>query len=328
MNKSLKEILDGNDLPVCCCDQIGSSLNFMHDSLAHCCSAVNAQSIPIICEFSGGLFPSKKYMLSFKKFTLQNILQKGECTNCNYLYIGHPKEEFVSFKYISLNHFGLCNLSCSYCKGDWRKNSTNPYDVVPTFYDLYEKGYMNKETLVAWGGGEPSLYEYVDETVKFCVDREIPQHIDTTAVKFSETFANALSSGSTILRVSPDAGTQDTYKKVKGADRFFEVWENILRYNNISNIRVKYILTPENLNEEDIYGFIKMCVIIGINHIYISAELIYYKELNNRIGNEKERELYINSAVKLYNAAISSCIKPDLLFWTPNDVIQIIASKF
>ena len=302
--------------PVSQCLQIGNSINFGSDNLAHCCMSINSAGIPKICEFSGGEFPLDRYLLSFKEYTIQNILKVGECLGCFMLRTGTVFTEFSFFSYISFNNFSKCHLKCTYCElghAEWRKKMFAPYAVLPTLKDMYNRKLVRNSTLIAWGGGEPTLYEFFDETAKFCVEKNLMQNIDTNAVLYSEEIANILSQKLAYVRISVDSGTPETYKKVKGVDHFSLVWQNIGRYNKFGSITVKYVVTKDNSNSNDIFGFVENCHKAGITKIQISPELHSYYSQNKK---EKEHGKSCEDFAKeLYSYAASQNIKPEFLFW-------------
>jgi sulfatase maturation enzyme AslB (radical SAM superfamily) len=198
------------------CGTIGKSMDFRYDSLAHCCTAFSASGIPKICDFEGGAFPIEQYISSMKQFILQNSLQKGPCAGCHFLHVGEPTEEFTFFKSVTINHFSNCNLNCYYCQlnhAAWRKKRIIPYDIVPTLEDMWNRKYITDQTIVTWGGGEPSIYKYLNNTLNFLSERNIHQHMNTNAVVFSPEIATVFEKGNMILAVSPDSGTKETYLK-------------------------------------------------------------------------------------------------------------------
>jgi molybdenum cofactor biosynthesis enzyme MoaA len=73
---------------------------------------------------------------------------------------------------------------------------------------------------------------------------------------------------------SLDAGTRESYTKIKGKDVFDTVVENIRRYAaNSGNIQLKYIVMPENCNDDDLNGFLAICGEIKPMKIRISCDI-------------------------------------------------------
>ena len=149
--KKAVDLFEGS--PVIGCGLIGSSINFtFRGNMGHCCGFDNKYDITKICDFNGGPFPFDAYILSYKLFTLQNMLGHGGCEGCPQLSLIYPPHEFEFFRSISLNHYWACNLKCSFCVERSRTGERKTYNIVPVFQELYDKGYMREETIVCWGG--------------------------------------------------------------------------------------------------------------------------------------------------------------------------------
>ena len=100
----------------------------------------------------------------------------------------------------------------------------------------------------------------------------------TNASKFDDYLADCISGGRCIICVSVDAGTHETYAKVKGIDCFEKVRDNLKKYSNIDRgvVALKYIFLPNvNDNEDDIMGFIELCCKLNPGFVYLSFDLNY-----------------------------------------------------
>jgi molybdenum cofactor biosynthesis enzyme MoaA len=68
------------------------------------------------------------------------------------------------------------------------------------------------------------------------------------------------------LNVSLDAGTADTFAKIKGIDCFDKVIKNLEKYAAVGNIQLKYILLEGiNDNKNDIDDFVAIAERINAN---------------------------------------------------------------
>ena len=311
------------------CKHIGKSLDFGVDSLHHCCFGFGAKEMSKICSFNGGVFPINQYLNSMCAYSQKNTQQRGGCAGCVNLTSGTPDINFSSFSYISLNNFTRCHLRCVYCQlglAEWRKTFTSwPYELVPVLQNMYDNKYLDEKTLVAWGGGEPTLYEHFDDTVRFIISKKIRQHIDTNAVMYSESIANALSTNLAVVRVSVDSGIRETYKKIKGADFYESVWDNIKAYNKVKGISLKYVFTDQNSNEHDVLKFVESCLNNGIMDIYLSPEIHSYHYGANitDTGTIQKDNHCVEAARILYKQAIMNGIKPHLIIWKKQDIEKI-----
>ena len=317
------------------CGLIGNSVNFTRNSISHCCGFDNKEDVTRICDFDGGPFPFDVYIKSYKKFIFQNILRQCNCAGCKYLSYIYPPYEFEFFKSLSLNHFWGCNLKCNFCREKNRVGEGNVYNILPVFQELYDKGYMREETVVSWGGGELTLYKYVDEALLFCLERNIPQEIHTSGVLFSELIAQSLKDERSFLRISIDSGTPQTYMKVKGVDCFYKVWENVKRYRKHGKVIVKYVILMDNSDINDLLGFVQKCKEVDINSIEIVPEFVSYAAAHNRISGKKNAytaihskidiDFYIEIAKTLRKEALSKGISVSLVHWYVEDKNRILS---
>lgn len=306
------------------CSILGKNLDFSYNSLCHCCITLNAAERPKICDYNGGKFPFKEYLDSIYKYTEQNSRGIGACLGCDYLRNGKTHPKFDYFSYISINNFNKCNLNCVYCNvenAEWRKKIIQkPYNVLPALVELYDSNYIREQTLVDWGGGEPTLYDYFDEVVSFCVEKKLKQNINTSGLLYSKALENALAKDFVSVRVSVDSGTSETYKKVKGVDCYNLVWKNIENYSKIKPVEIKYITTPENNDTKDIEGFVNKCLDVGIRKVIIAPEFnLYYSSGETEVLKDR----ILLSAKDLYGQAIKNNLSVELFFWSEQDKLKI-----
>jgi MoaA/NifB/PqqE/SkfB family radical SAM enzyme len=140
------------------------------------------------------------------------------------------------------------------------------------------------------GGGEPSLLEGLIEIVQYCVDNNHFIHINSNGARYVNAFADGINKGLVYLTLTPDAGSRQVYRKIKGRDNFRQTWKNIERYMRSCprNVVVKFILQDGNL--EDIYNMVETSVSAGVREIELSLDI--------NIG--KERHGYFANHVKLF----------------------------
>jgi molybdenum cofactor biosynthesis enzyme MoaA len=73
--------------------------------------------------------------------------------------------------------------------------------------------------------------------------------------------------------LSPDAGSREVYKKIKGKDYFETTWFNIKKYveETSGNVEVKFILEKGNIDDVD--NMINMCLKTGVNKVHLSMDV-------------------------------------------------------
>ena len=84
--------------------------------------------------------------------------------------------------------------------------------------------------------------------------------IYSNSTKYSLAIDKFLTTGKAILTTSIDAGTIETFKKIRGIKGMNKVFENLERYYLAAKngIIIKYILTEENSSNHEINSFIKL----------------------------------------------------------------------
>ena len=178
------------------------------------------------------------------------------------------------------------------------------------------------------------MYEYLDDALQFCFERNIPQEIHTSSVLFSESIARSLKHTRSFLRISIDSGTPETYMKIKGVDCFNKVWENISRYREHGRVVVKYVITMDNSDINDLQGFIEKCEYADIKSIEIVPEFLSYAAANNRLLGRVsaytaahdsiiDKGFYIDTARNLRKEALHKGINVSLHFWNEEDKQRI-----
>lgn len=97
--------------------------------------------------------------------------------------------------------------------------------------------------------------------------------INSNGAKFSEVFANGVNAGLFTLLLTPDAGSRETYARIKGVDNFDNAWRNIGRYMAATSGRaiVKFIL--EEGNKHDIPAMVDTAKKYGVQTLMLSMDM-------------------------------------------------------
>lgn len=150
-----------------------------------------------------------------------------------------------------------CNFKCIYCilnHKDFYPITYKPYPVsIEILKQLEDNGYMNEDTFIKISSGEISVAEGGNRLAE--LTGHYPLTIFTNAGVFSPQVAAALDySGMIVCDI--DAGTRESFRKIKGVDAFDRVRNNLREYAKHGAITLKYILlTDLNDSEEDLQGF-------------------------------------------------------------------------
>lgn len=172
-----------------------------------------------------------------------------------------------------------CQLSCVYCV---RRNAVSNKDMedlvrhfdYQAFLEILEKrGLISENTLIGIVGGEFSIDPRKQELLN--IFDKYRWKILTNAVVFDNALAEVGGKLGNSMNVSVDAGTRETFKKIKGMDVSDQVWENIRRYiEHGATVDLKYIFLPENSDDENVENFIKKALNARVSTILISANII------------------------------------------------------
>jgi molybdenum cofactor biosynthesis enzyme MoaA len=319
------EVMKSVSEPILRCSEMESSLIIENNSLSHCCKNGLWGYDAKICDFNGGRFPLDRYNRSFRDVVLQNMAHTGPCKGCPGLKYGPPNIWSKELAEIDIIPTNKCQLRCTYCNKSniISQHSTDgqnkDFFIVPLLEDLVLYSMIKKDALAVLGGGEPTLYEYFDDTVAFCLDNNIRLHVLTNAVIASESIVNLLKSGGTIM-VDTDSGTPETYKIVKGADCHERVWENIKKYKEAGNVLLKYILTADNLSEHEISAFLEKCMWAGVTDIIISSQIKLHQPIHHQ---QDLRDEYLDSATLFYDLARSKNLNVGFNYFTDAEIAII-----
>ncbi len=119
-----------------------------------------------------------------------------------------------------------CDNSCYYCMARQQKDGRqmskeNLFKVVERLAESDVRG------IIFSGGGEPLLNPNSAEAVALADKLGLDVGFITNGVNMDEKTARLLAAHCTWVRFSLDAGNRETYKKIRGADTFNKVIENI-----------------------------------------------------------------------------------------------------
>lgn len=227
-------------------------------------------------------------------------IRNGEpnpCAQCPRLKYGfwHKTVDLKSISFATNQPGDVCNFDCVYCFA--KPNLNKPKDITEGFttYEIIKQlalmpEYANKEMFISLANGEFSANKNCDEIFNILMKTKWKVTCLTNGSIYRESFAKFLKTGQ-VLRVqtSLDAGTPETFKKVKGLDAFDKVVNNLKRYElSDVNFILKYIfLEGMNDNEADVDGFIEVAKEVGCKRITISSDL--FKPFTPHIREMAER---------------------------------------
>ena len=248
------------------CAKLESGLRFGPEGICACCLGVRSSPIYWTPEEAASLTITKQ-MIMEKREWLLNLLNDPNsdipCKGCREVYVKHREEvAFHKIGHVNIAHFTYCQLRCNYCSYTQHNMWLAPlYAVLPI---LRQFGPQDADRLsgcwVDINGGEPTLLPNIGEFVDYF--RSIGSSISffTNAVRFTPSVAEGLRDGTMAqVIVSLDAGTPDTFVKLKGRNHYHHVLYTLKQYSEArrrGKLVVKYIFHDLNCGDDDIEGFV------------------------------------------------------------------------
>lgn len=201
-------------------------------------------------------------LASFRESIIKN--PPGQCVSCSELKVMYRRKDkpFLPAHFLAFTWKNGCNLRCFYCEphsihrlGEGELDLNKRMSAVSL---LNQRGFISNDTCVSLASGEFTLFSRRKELLE--AFKDYPLLILSNCVIFDELLADRLAQGRCTLNCSVDAGTVDTYIKVKGVDCYKAVCENLVRYSQLGAVELKYIFVPGiNDSDEDLYGFVRLC---------------------------------------------------------------------
>ena len=206
-------------------------------------------------------------------------VHKGDhgCYKCRYLV-----EQYWPFsdRHFKINHLyqvdaGVCQFDCIYCiriNKAGRISNRPTADFKALLDAIYCRGLLAKEFLVDISGDEITTHPACDKILDAFSD--YPLTVYSNAATYNEIIGNSMLKKGSSLIISLDAGSPETFYRIKQRNVFDEVCENIRRYAATgAAIVLKYLILPGiNDNFTDASSFFRFCMEINAKKIIISRD--------------------------------------------------------
>ena len=277
------------------CSWLQETLEFSYDGTIHaCCYGYNRAKTGSVdrsgkvvdfeevghvylCHVTENRFPAEAVQREqgrLHALIAQNDPTARVCLECPVLKTtAWPAQSYLC-NHITLNTWLHCNLVCTYCfvaHPDFHAKRV-AYDQHAVFSDMLAGGHLNPAGSVTWGGGDISALPDFNAVSQLFIDYGVKQNFKTSGYKYLKGVAGALDKNLGCVEVSVDAGTRETYAKVKGKDVFDAVMHNLARYAEHGSIQLKYVAMVENLTEADIDGFLGLVQKLQPNMVMFTPE--------------------------------------------------------
>ena len=315
------------------CDLLNSSLHFTPDNLRFCCAPVywgpNIDSNnPGSKDVFLSLIEMRKQALKGMK---EHIAPEG-CVGCIYLKeydldspdtpenILEKQKEEPLISNIIINHFKQCDCHCIYCtqnrflkKIDTKPQKSAYYDLFPIIKQFYKEKLINtKDLKVEFQGGSISVLKEFPDLVKIFLKNGVKDiKFFTNSIRYMPQIVDASKKCNVHIVCSLDAGTRETFKKLKIVDKFDDVVKNLKKYRSKSKnieINTKYILIEGiNDNLDELSKFFDVIESIGTDVTQLDMD--YHKVMMNKgVHYDVPKHFY-----ELYDFFKNECTKRNII---------------
>jgi poly(ribitol-phosphate) beta-N-acetylglucosaminyltransferase len=199
------------------------------------------------------------------KRELYDAINRGEETQCKGCpFLTH--DVWDSLKTLKINHLSIesnsiCNMKCTYCSDTYHGGMKAKYSLRKLLEYFLENDAFAEDIDIVWGGGEPTLMDDFEDIFQLFTHKLKPKSnkLFTNAIIYSPLVEEYLRNGQLTITISTDAGTKETFKKVRGVDAFEKVFGNIRKYYDAAGggVIIKYIFTDDNFDFEEIDNYLK-----------------------------------------------------------------------
>lgn len=294
----------------CYCRLQQNELRFFSNSLSPCC--MMSFYDPFDCEWyihGRPVGESIENFLAKRAYYIEES-QKGRvplyCRNCRFLS-PIPDERSETIDLVSVDDSAVCNADCVYCDSGCSAPRERNVVTVQERYaaisyaleDLRRKGILNRKAVIQLAGGEITVNPFKNElyqTIKRLFDwsPDLRLTVYSNCFVYDQEIAGFLSaSKSSFLMCDLDAGTPQTYIKVKGFNKFDTVCENLKKYAQCGRLQLKYIILPGwNDAPADCEGIAALLKSLNLRELTLSPEFSVSKEGSR----EKFREILFAAA--------------------------------
>ena len=274
------------------CKHLEGNLYLAPNEIRACCQRFfykgKMRGDAVLLKTTKGQKISSDDILQARKKMFNNIQNDKEeaCLGCHYLVEKEKPEINKESNFLSIEHHSFCNLKCTYCSEIYYGGKKPDYNVVDFLYEYGKEGNLKKCSQVVWGGGEPTLdknFKKILLDINKIASPKIYHRVFTNSVVFKDSIKEFLDQDLIKIVTSLDAGTPETFKAVRGKDKFFNVFENLEKYSekNPGRVTVKYILTEGNSSEEELEKFVENCMQYNLDQCCYQISMNYkFEELS------------------------------------------------
>lgn len=184
--------------------------------------------------------------------------------------------EIIAPIYMEVSPSGACNHRCVFCALDFMKYQPVFLDTEILKRRLTEMARLGLKALMFAGEGEPLLHPDICSISQHCVKNDLDIAFTSNGVLFTKDVAEQLLPISSWIKISCNAGTQQTYSQLHRCkeEDFNRVFHNLeaavqLRSQNRHQctIGLQTLLLPENSHE--VIELALRCKEVGLDYLVV-----------------------------------------------------------
>jgi MoaA/NifB/PqqE/SkfB family radical SAM enzyme len=168
-----------------------------------------------------------------------------------------------------------CDSKCQTCIRTFRSLEP-PADLTLAQVKAIAEQFPVLERVVLHGIGEPLLNREIFEIVAYLKSRAATVLFNSDAISLTLTRAlKLIDSGLDEYRVSMDAATPETYRRIRGVDQFERVVANVRRLveleqeRSLLTPRVSLWFTAARVNLPELPAFVRLAASVGVAEVYV-----------------------------------------------------------
>jgi len=206
-----------------------------------------------------------------KKLIIEEEPMPDGCQQC------FSNRESYIYTSLKLNSFdfsfrGWCNYKCDYCSANHpdKKGYNDRFSLTAYLDELEKRDLINDIFSVLYAVGEPTLNEKRFDLYNYCREKQYFLDVFSNCSVFDKSLFQLACQSPVIIRKSFDAGTPETYSRIKGVNCFEKMLDNVRHYRQAPYFALnpKYLFVPGiNDNETDIEKFVKLCADFQVDFV-------------------------------------------------------------
>jgi pyruvate-formate lyase-activating enzyme len=253
------------------CQYLGNFMIYRDNSTSPCCVT---GKMPVI-----NTWGTKRQQIKQWEHYTTKIIEANQtpgmsrCKSCPKLQYGFWRKsvKLNMLSFTSNNRGDVCNFKCVYCfaqeslkKAREMTDGQTAYEMLKEFAEIPECN--TGDVVMQLSNGEFCANKHCNEILDLFLEKGWKLNLTSNCSLYREKLAELMELGRvTSIVTSIDAGTRETFKKVKQVDMFDKVVENLRKYPvEKTSLTMKYIfLEGLNDNETDIDGYYELVKEIG-----------------------------------------------------------------